>query len=89
MNCYVSGMVGLGMLFASYSTMSISDQEKKKLLDIFPPNLDKIYIQITNERRNIYFQGLILGIIVAFLLLTLLTIRITNTFLNTFFVAFL
>ena len=88
MNCYVSGMLGLGMLFASYSTMSISDQEKNKLLDLFPPNLDKIYIKITNERRNIYFQGLILGIVVAFLLLTLLTIPITNTFHKvTFFLA--
>jgi hypothetical protein len=86
MNCYVSGMLGLGMLFASYSTMSISDQEKNKLLDLFPPNLDKIYIKITNERRNIYFQGLILGIVVAFLLLTLLTI--TNTYHKvTFFLA--
>jgi hypothetical protein len=44
MNCYLSGMIGLGMLGASYSTMSIFDQEKNNLLDIFPPNLDKIYI---------------------------------------------
>ena len=86
MNCYLSGMFGLGMLGASYSTMSISDQEKNNLLDIFPPNLDKIYIKITNERRNIYFQGLILGIIVSFLLLTLLTI--TNKYHKiTFFLA--
>ena len=57
MNCYVSGIVGLGMLFASYSTMSISKQEKNRLLNVFPPELDRIYIKISNERRNIYFQG--------------------------------
>jgi len=66
MNCYVSGIVGLGMLFASYSTMSISKQEKNRLLNVFPPELDKIYIKISNERRNIYFQGLILGIAVSY-----------------------
>lgn len=80
MNCYLSGMIGIGMVVASYSTMSISEQEKNRLLEIFPANLDRIYIKITNERRNIYFQGLALGVIVAYLLLTLLTISITNTF---------
>ena len=86
MNCYVSGIIGLGMLFASYSTMSISEREKNRLLDVFPPELDKIYIKISNERRNIYFQGLILGIVVSYLLLTLITI--TNTYhRSTFFLA--
>ena len=73
MNCYTSGIIGLGMLFATYSTSSISDDEKKKLLDIFPPELDKIYIKIANERANIYFQGLILGKATFFLAVTLIT----------------
>ena len=75
MNCYLSGIIGLGMLFASYSTMSISKQEKNRLIDIFPPELDKIYIKISNERRNIYFQGLLLGIIISYFILTLLNIK--------------
>jgi uncharacterized protein YacL len=86
MNCYTSGILGLGMLFATYSTVSISDQEEKRLLDIFPPELDKIYIQIAKERANIYFQGLILGLIASYLLISLLTL--TNPFHKaTFFLA--
>jgi hypothetical protein len=78
MNCYASGVIGLGMLFASYSTMSISKKEKNKLLEILPPNLDKIYINISNERRKIYFQGLIIGFIISYLSLLLFTP--TNTY---------
>jgi len=75
MNCYLSGIIGLGMLAASYSTMTISRIEKNRLMDIFPPELDNIYIKISNERRNIYFQGLILGIIISYFILKLLNIK--------------
>jgi uncharacterized protein YacL len=86
MNCYTSGILGLGMLFATYSTVSISNQEEKKLLEIFPPELDKIYLQIANERANIYFQGLILGLIISYLLLN--SIKLTTSFHKaTFFLA--
>jgi uncharacterized protein YacL len=86
MNCYTSGIVGLGMLFATYSTSSISDDEKRKLLDIFPPELDKIYIKITEERASIYFQGLILGLIASYLLLSLVSLT-TPFHKATFFLA--
>ena len=86
MNCYTSGIVGLGLLFATYSTTSLSDNEKNKLLDIFPPELDKIYIKIANERANIYFQGLILGLVASYLLLSL--VSLTTAFHKaTFFLA--
>jgi uncharacterized protein YacL len=86
MNCYTLGILGLGMLFATYSTVSISNHEEKKLLDIFPPELDKIYIKIASERANIYFQGLILGLIISYLLLN--SIKLTNSFHKaTFFLA--
>ncbi len=86
MNCYTSGIIGLGMLFATYSTVSISDDEEKKLLDIFPPELDKIYIKIAKERANIYFQGLILGLVASYLLLSL--VSLTTAFHKaTFFLA--
>lgn len=86
MNCYTSGIVGLGMLFATYSTVSISDNEEKRLLDIFPPELDKIYIKISKERANIYFQGLIFGLIISYLLLNY--IKLTTSFHKaTFFLA--
>ncbi len=63
------------MLAASYSTMTISKIEKNRLMDIFPTELDNIYIKISNERRNIYFQGLILGIIISYFILKLLNIK--------------
>ena len=86
MNCFTSGMIGLGMLFATYSTVSISDKEEKKLLNIFPPELDKIYIKIAKERANIYFQGLILGLVASYLLLSLVTLT-TPFHKATFFLA--
>jgi len=86
MNCYTSGILGLGMLFATYSTVSLSSHEEKKLLDIFPPELDKIYIKIANERANIYFQGLIFGLVASYLLLK--SLKLTNSFHKaTFFLA--
>jgi len=86
MNCYTSGILGLGMLFATYSTVSISNQEEKKLLEIFPPELDKIYIKIAGERANIYFQGLIFGLVISYLLLN--SLKLTNSFHKaTFFLA--
>ena len=86
MNCYLSGIIGLGMLVASYSTMSISKQEKNRLLNIFPSELDNIYIKISNERRNIYFQGLILGLVASYLLISL--VALTTPFHKaTFFLA--
>ncbi len=54
MNFYVSRMVRFGILFASYSKISISNQEKNKLLDIFSPNLDKIYYSKVNFECDIY-----------------------------------
>ena len=66
--------------------LPIGNDFEKRLLDIFPPELDKIYIQIAKERANIYFQGLILGLIASYLLISLLTL--TNPFHKaTFFLA--
>ena len=68
MNCHIAGFVGLGMLVATYATMSISKEEKRKLQTAFTPNLDEIYHRITLERRDIYLEGLIIGLVVSFLL---------------------
>jgi len=86
MNCYTSGIIGLGMLFATYSTVSISDDEERKLLDIFPPELDKIYIKIAKERGRIYLEGLILGLVASYLLISLVSLT-TPFHKATFFLA--
>lgn len=69
MNCYTSGIIGLGFLIASYSTMSVSVAEKQLFKKKLSPSLIKIYDEITSERRNQYIQGLILGLIISYIFL--------------------
>jgi uncharacterized protein YacL len=81
MNCYLSGMAGLGLLAASAFTLSVSDEQHEKLKTVLSPKLDEIYDKISNERRNQYIQGLILGLIVAFFVLY--SGKISNRFYRT------
>lgn len=66
MNCYVSGMIGIGMLAATFSCMTVSEEQHNRLRQKFSPELDATYTKIVKERRNLYFQGLILGLILAY-----------------------
>lgn len=66
MNCYISAIVGVGMLAASFATCSDSQEQQNKLRAQFSPELGKKYGEIVIERRNLYFQGLVLGLVVAF-----------------------
>jgi uncharacterized protein YacL len=68
MNCYTSGLLGIGMLGATFATMTTSEDEHDKLRNVLSDDLDKIYNKIVVERRNIYFQGLIAGLIISFIL---------------------
>lgn len=86
MNCYVSAVFGLGMLAASFFTMSCSQEQRSKLRKTFSDDLNDIYDNIVIERRNIYFQGLLLGFFVAYFATT--QIQFINTFHRvTFFLA--
>lgn len=78
MNCFVSGIVGLAMLGASFSTMGVSEEQHNALRNTLSEELDRIYENIAHERRNHYIQGLLLGCILAFLVLQVT--RITNRF---------
>lgn len=78
MNCVLSGIIGLGLLGATASTMTVSEKQHNKLRDLFSPELDKIYNKIALERRNIYFQGLVLGFILSYYLEK--CFELTNTF---------
>jgi uncharacterized protein YacL len=78
MNCYISGIIGIGLLFATFATMTMSKKYINRLKRKLSPELAEIYCDIARERRDIYFQGLILGLIIAILLLYILETK--NTF---------
>jgi len=69
MNCYLATFVGVGMLGATFSTMSLSEDQMNVLRKTFRPEIADIYNNIVTERRNQYLQGLVLGIVLAFILL--------------------
>ena len=81
MNCYVSGLIGLALLGASFSAVGVSDDQKERLRASLPGELLIKYENIVMERRNIYFQGLILGLILALLI----TDRIVDTKNNEYY----
>ena len=81
MNCYVSGLIGLALLGASFSAIGVSDDQKERLKASLSSELLIKYENIVIERRNIYFQGLILGLILALLI----TDRIVDTKNNEYY----
>ena len=61
MNCVISGIIGISLLTASLFCMSVSKTQHDLLKNVFSDELDKKYDEIVKERRNLYLQGLILG----------------------------
>ena len=78
MNCFAAGMLGIAMLGASVSTMTVSEEQHNMLRKTFSDELDEIYGNIVIERRNHYIQGLLLGALIAYF--ALLTVKINNRF---------
>ncbi len=78
MNCFVSGLFGVGLLGASIATNLATHQETDKLRQILSPELAAKYEAIVKERTSHYIQGLILGIIIAYAVLY--NLRTTNRF---------
>lgn len=78
MNCIVSGIVGLGLLGGSVLTMTVSEDEHLRLKATLSDDLDALYTKIAIERRNLYFQGLVLGLVLATALAW--KIKISNKF---------
>ncbi len=62
-SCSISAVFLIGMIYMNYSiaTSQIIVKYKSQL----PENLQKIYEEITSERRSIYYQGYILGFILS------------------------
>jgi hypothetical protein len=80
MNCYVSGLLGLGMVMASLSTMTISKRESNKFKKVLSPKLKLIYDRISSERKKNYLHGLILGLIIATIIFKFKFLKISNKY---------
>lgn len=78
MNCTTSAVFGIGLLGASVLTMSVSKEQTDSLRRVLSPELAETYGRIVRERTAHYFQGLTLGIVLAFAFLY--RSKITNTF---------
>ena len=64
-SCFISLMFIIAMIYMTNATSSnhVIVNYKNQL----PPSLQQKYEQITNERKKIYFEGYILGLILAIL----------------------
>ena len=69
MNCNVSALLGLSMLGATFSTMTVSQNQYNRFVSLLSPDLIKKYKDITHMRRNHYIQGIILGLVLTYLIL--------------------
>ncbi len=81
MNCYLAGAAGVGLLGATFYTMnaqSVDNDYRGKL----KPEALSAYDKIVKERSAIYFQGLILGLVISYIVLFRLspTKQLTNMF---------
>ena len=78
MNCTVSTVLGIGMLGAAVSTMTVSKQQHDLLKQTLSEELATRYEAIAIERRNHYLMGLALGIVLA--VLALRSVKTSNRF---------
>ena len=69
MNCQISFVIGLGLLGASFATMTVSQDQIKTLSDKLSPELQEKYKSIVEDRKNTYIQGIILGLVVSYFVL--------------------
>lgn len=67
MNCLVSSVVGASLLGGSFLTLTVTDEQHDRLRQRLDDKLAEIYDAVAAERRNLYLQGLVLGVLVSFL----------------------
>ena len=81
MNCYLAGTVGIALLGATFYTMNAQPVAKDYRGKLKKSSLEA-YDNIVKERSNIYFQGLVLGLVVSYLVLFRISPmkQITNMF---------
>jgi len=70
MKCFINCTVGLVFLIANlYCMFSVDKSDKKdKFFKTLNLELQNKYTKIVEERRKIYYQGFILGILLSFLM---------------------
>ncbi len=62
----LAGAVGLGLVGASYATLSVNRDQEEKLRSTLNPELTDTYKKIVQERRDHYLQGITLGTAIAY-----------------------
>jgi len=75
MNCYVSALAGFSLLGGSLWTMGATIGESDRLKRVLQPEQVLVYQGIVRERRNLYIQGLVLGLLTAFFAQNYLRVR--------------
>lgn len=65
-SCRLSGIIGIGMLMATFFTMSVSTVQEQNLRKKLSADANNTYDGIILERRNLYFQGLLLGLFISY-----------------------
>ncbi len=81
MNCYISAMIGAGLITASYFTLSVTDEQEDKMKQVLSKELADKYEDIIEERRNHYLLGLAFGTLVAYFFFQSFPL-IKNTFMK-------
>ncbi len=66
MNCYLSGVLGIAMLGATFFTMCVSREQQDNLHKVLSAELAKRYECIIAERRNHYMLGLLFGLALSY-----------------------
>lgn len=67
MNCYIASFLGFGLLGASVYTSLVPSEEINKLRIMVSEDAAQAYDKIAKERAMFYGQGLLIGVVLAFL----------------------
>jgi hypothetical protein len=78
MNCFTSGLIGIGFIGASTFTMLATKEQTETLRRKLSPELAAKYDAIVKERTTHYIQGLLIGMLLAYIIL--INSSITNRF---------
>jgi len=74
MNCIANCSVGIVLLIANIFCMFSVDKYtiKKNLYDSLSFKLKERYVKIVKERRNIYYRGFVLGILLSLMMVAIM-----------------
>jgi fructose-specific phosphotransferase system IIC component len=78
-------MLALGLLGGSFATLSVSKDQHNTLRNVFSGDLEQKYNSIVEERRNHYFMGLVLGIVLSYVVVNKMDVPNDFTRMSLFF----